>query len=168
MLSWTSPVGFCPWRESMQPVTFLLPTLRDTCQSSAASSIKWAHCDPMTSPSLAHRRSHSDSKYCEVWQMQLMHHWLPQLVWEHLLVCSVLGLMTHFLAFTGRSNLYLTPFSIAFLVRAVIQNNVYQPDNVANQVNHWDRSNQYDHAYVNVSFLVVLDRFAAPKYFLFK
>lgn len=83
------------------------------------------HCDPMTSPSIAHRRSHSGSKYWEVWQMQLMHHWLSQLVWEHPLVCSVLGPMTNFLAFTGRSNLYLTPFSTVFFVRAVIQNNVH-------------------------------------------
>lgn len=37
--------------------------------------------DPMT-PLLC-RRSHSGSKYREVWQMQLMQHWLPHLVWEH-------------------------------------------------------------------------------------
>lgn len=42
MLSWTSPAGFCQWQESMQQVIFLLPILRDTCQSSAVLPIRWA------------------------------------------------------------------------------------------------------------------------------
>lgn len=41
-LSWTSPTGFCQWLESMQQLTFLPRTLQDTCQSWAASSIRWA------------------------------------------------------------------------------------------------------------------------------
>lgn len=61
------------------------------------------HSDPMTSTTTT--GSLSDSKCCKVWQMQLMQHWLPQLVWEHPIICSFLGLMTHFLAFTQRPNL---------------------------------------------------------------
>lgn len=76
---------------------------------------------PHDLPSIVYRCAHSGSKYHKFLQMQLMQHRLPQLVWEHLFICSVLGLMTHFLPFTGRSNLYLTAFSSVFLVCAVIQ-----------------------------------------------
>lgn len=46
---------------------------------------------PNDLPSIVHRCSHSGSKHCEFWQMQLMQYWLPQLVWERPFICSVFG-----------------------------------------------------------------------------